>query len=467
MSNSQLKIKTKALPNSRIAIEFEVPAQQCKTSFEDALTTLCKSANLPGFRKGKVPKSVILQQIGSKRIQASALEKLLEKIWKQALKEESIEPLCEPELAGGFEPLLENFNPEQTLSVTLETDVAPIPKLKTTKGLTTEAEPITFDESKVDELIEESRKQLATVIPVENRPANHSDIAILTFKGTFADDGSEIEGGSGESMEIDLEEGRMIPGFIEGIVGMKINETKTIDCQFPKDYQDEKAKGRKAKFDIQLQDLKTRELPKLDDDFAKQASDKNSLKELRNELTNRLKSDAKNRNKKNRQESLLEALVKELEVDLPKTLIDEEVRNLIEQTARNFAEQGMDIKSTFTQDLVSSLMESSRPEAEINLKKNLALNALAEAENIKVDSQALEEKIKEVNIELANQKNIDQKKLRQVVQNDLLQEKLFDWLEANNTILEKKPKKALNEKVKSSKPKNTQKKTDKTKKDSP
>ncbi len=385
MSTSQLQIKTKSLPNSRIAIEFEVPSEQCKTSFDEALLTLCKSANLPGFRKGKVPKAVILQQVGTKRIQASALEKLLEKIWKEALKEKSIEALSDPELTGGFDTLLENFNPDKTLSITLETDVIPTPKLKTTKGLTAEVEVIKFDEGKVDELIEQSRKQLATVIPVEHRPAEQGDIAVLDFKGTYEDDGSPIEGGSGESMDIELEEGRMIPGFIEGVYGMQINEEKTIDCLFPKDYQDEKSRGRKAKFSIHLKDLKERELPKLDDAFAKQASDKNSMEELRNELTERLKEDNKKRQIKSRQESLLQSLVDQLQVELPKTLIDQEVRNLIEETARTFAQQGMDVKSTFTPELVKSLAESSRPEAEANLKKNFALNALEKEENIEVD----------------------------------------------------------------------------------
>jgi len=447
-----------------MAIEFTVPAQECKSSFENSVSSLCKSANLPGFRKGKVPKAVILQQIGTKRIQATALEKLLEKIWKQALEEKSFKPLSEPELTGGFDELLESFNPDKPLTLTLEADIPPSPKLKSTKGLIAESETITFKESKVDELIEESRKQLATVVPVENRPAAKGDIAVLNFQGTFIDDGSAIEGGQGESMDIELEEGRMIPGFIEGVYGMEINDEKTIDCIFPKDYQDEKAKGRKAKFAIQLKDLKTRELPELDDSFAKQAGDKKNMKELRDDLTNRLKEDAKRNNLRNRQESLLDALVKELEVELPKTLIDQEVRNLIEQTARNFAQQGMDVKSTFTPELVNSLMESSKPEAEANLRKNLALTALAETENIEVEEKNLEARMKEVQKELSNEKNIDKEKLRQAVLDDLLQEKVFAWLEENNTVIEKNTIKEPKTKGKSATKKS---KTDKKNADSP
>ncbi|WP_269621989.1 trigger factor [Prochlorococcus marinus] len=462
MSNSQLKIKTKPLPNSRLAIELEVPAKQCKASYEEALSTLCRSANIPGFRKGKVPKAVILQQVGAMRIQASALEKLLEKVWKQALDEESIKPLCDPELANGFDKVLENFNPEKALSITLETDISPTPKLKTTKGLTAEVEPIKFNTNKVDELIEQSRKQLATVVPIDNRAASHGDIAVVSFKGTFVDDGSEIEGGSGEAMEIELEEGKMIPGFIEGIYGMKINDKKSLECIFPKEYQDEKAKGRKAKFDIELKDLKTRELPDLNDAFAKQAGDKETMLELRNDLTERLKKDNENLNQKKRQESILNSLVEQLEVELPKSLIDQEVRNLIEKTARNFADQGIDVKSTFTQEVVNSLMESSRPEAEANLRNSFALNALADAENIEVEPQELENKLEEIKKELASQSNIDQDKLRTIVADDLLQEKLFKWLEKHNTIIEKKPKNKSTKSEKKSTEKKTPKKSQKT-----
>ncbi len=468
MSDSKIQIKTKSLPNSRIAIDFEVPAKECKRSFEDSLSILSKSANLPGFRKGKVPKTVILQQLGSKRIQATALEKLLEKIWKQALEDKSFKPICDPELSGGFDSLLETFNIEKPLFLTLEADVPPSPKLKITKGLIAESETTIFKESKVDELIEQSQKQLATVVPVENRPAAKGDIAVLSFNGTFTDDGSEIEGGKGDSMDIELEEGRMIPGFIEGVYGMKINEEKTIDCIFPKDYQDEKAKGRKAKFEVQLKDLKTRELPELDDSFAKQAADKENMKELRDDLTSRLKEDVKRNNLRNRQESLLNALVEQLEVDLPKTLINEEIKNLIEQTARTFAQQGMDVKSTFTPELVNSLMESSKPEAESNLRKSLAITALAEQENIEVDKKTLEKKLSEVQKELGNEKNIDQQKLRQAVIDDLLQEKVFEWLEENNTVKEKKGVKKSKSSEKTSKQeKNKQTKTDKINEDTP
>tara|TARA_B100000965_G_scaffold26108_1_gene19535 strand:- start:621 stop:2039 length:1419 start_codon:yes stop_codon:yes gene_type:complete len=464
MSAAKLKVKTSSRPNSRIALEVEVPANRCKNSYDEALNKLSRSISIPGFRKGKVPKAVVIQQLGVKRIQASALESLLQKVWTEALDQEGIEPLCEPELEDGFEKILENFNPEKILTLKLETDIAPSPTLKKSSGLTAEVEILEFDLNKVDELIEQSRIQLATKVPVSNRTAKKGDFALVSFKGIFSDDKSEIEGGSANSIEIELEEGRMIPGFIEGVIGMNINDEKTLKCEFPKDYHQEDAKGRKAEFNLTLEDLKIKELPELNDEFAKQASDKENLADLRSDLEKRLKEENDRKQVKNRQDSLLDALVKELDVELPKSLIDQEVRIIVEQTAQNFAQQGIDVKSMFTPELVKSLMESSKGEAEKKLLQKLALNALAEAEKIEVSETEINEKLKEVqaDIKISKDKNIDPDRLKEAITDDLLQEKLFSWLEENNNIVEKAPEKNQDQtEEKSSKKKTTQTKKEK------
>ncbi|WP_320663640.1 trigger factor [Prochlorococcus sp. MIT 1223] len=460
MSSNDLKVKTSAIPGSRIAVELEVSSERCKNSYEEAVSRLCRTANLPGFRKGKVPRAVILQQFGVARIKASALESLLQKSWEKAIEQESLEPLCEPELKDGFETLLDNFNPDKDLKITLETDIAPEPTLKSTKGLKAEAEKVIYDPNKIDELIEQSRKELATLVPVEKRAAKMGDVAVVSFKGHY-EDGSVIEGGSADSMDLELEDGRMIPGFIEGIIGMNVNEEKILKCQFPDDYHQEESKGKKANFNLNLKDLKTRELPKLDDEFAKQTSDKDNMSELRADLEKRLKEEAKRGQVKARQESLLNALVKELVVEIPNTMIEIEVRNIIEQTARNFSQQGIDVKSIFTPELVESLMKSSRQEAEDNLRKNLALNALSKAENIEINEKDIETRLKELQATLSEEKNIDQSKLKQVVSDELMQDKLLQWLEENNTVIEKSPEKKVKTKQNESKTKESKGKTQK------
>ncbi len=437
MSAAALKVTTETRPSSRLAVTVTIPGERSKASYEEAITSLCRNVNLPGFRKGKVPRTVVVQQLGSVRIKATALEGLVDSIWRDAIKQETIEPISQPELSGGFDGLLESFKPGEEFTLTLEADVAPTPKLKSTKGLKAEFEPVAYDADKVDAMLEDSRKQLATVVPVEGRAAEKGDIAVLGFKGTFSDDGSEIEGGSSDSMDVDLEHGRMIPGFIEGVIGMKVGDSKTVDCEFPDDYPKEDARGRKAAFAIDLKDLKTRELPELNDEFAKQASEQETLADLRKDLEQRLKDDAERRQTSNRRDALVAALVEQLEVDLPEALIQQESRNLLEQTAAQFAQQGMDVKSLFTPDLVRNLMQNSRPEAEERLRRSFALTALAEAEAIKLDDQEVDAKITEVKRELSDESKIDPERLRQAVMDDLMQDKLMGWLEDNSTLTEK------------------------------
>ncbi len=454
MANESLIIKTSTLPKSRIAIELEIPASRCKSCIEETINTLSRSAKLPGFRAGKIPKQVLIQRIGLSQIHASALEKIIDKAWNEALKQESIEPLSEPALEDGFESLLEKFNPENNLKVTLQTDIAPELKLKKVKGISVEIKENTFDPKSIDDALEQSRKQLANIIPVKNRPAKIGDIAVISFEGKYKDTQEKIEGGTSESMDLELETNKMIPGFVEGIVGMNINDKKTLDLKFPHDYAHEDSKGKEAIFEVKLKDLKTKELPELNDEFAKQSGNKNSLKELKKDIENQLRENFENSQKDLRVEALIDALTKELEVEIPQSMIDIEVRNSIEQTAQRFAQQGLDIKSTFTPELIKSLAESSRPQAEKTVLQSLALKALSEAENIQISEKEVDQKILEYQDEISKTKRkINLKKLREAIKSDLLKEKLIVWLEKNCEIKKVKEKKS----DKKAKSKNTSK----------
>jgi trigger factor len=440
-----LKVSAAERPRSRMALEVCVPGGRCQASYESALEKLSRSVRLPGFRKGKVPRPVLLQQIGPLRIRATALEDLVDSAFRDALSQVEIAALGRPELTEGFETVLERFEPGQELTFTLELDVQPTPTLKATRGLKAEMEAVTHDPGRVDELIEQSRRQLATLVPVEDRGAASGDVAQVSFQGSFSDSGEPIEGGSSDGMEVELEEGRMIPGFVEGIVGMKVGENRTVTCSFPESYPQQEAAGRPASFAITLLDLKTRELPDLDDAFARQASDKETLAELRTDLETRLQEDSERRQKASRQDALLEALVEQLEVELPETLVQREIRDLVERTAGQIAQQGMDVRKLFTPDLVRSLMDTSRPEAEARLRRSLALQALAGAEAIEVAAADLESKLQEVRRGLSEGAQIDPDRLRSAVADDLLREKLLAWLEEHSTVSERAPEAATAE----------------------
>ena len=470
MKEQSLKVKTSSLPQSRISIELDIPSSSCKSIVEDTIKSISKSVKLPGFRSGKIPKQVLIQRIGLSQIYASALEKIIDKYWKEALQIESIVPLCEPELEDGFESLLARFNPEENLKLILKTDIEPKLKLKKTKGLKVEIQKNKFDPKSIDEALEKSRNQLANIIPVVNRPAQMGDIAVISFNGTYKNSNKSIEGGSSESMDLELEKNKMIPGFVEGIVGMNINEKKELNLKFPKDYAHEESKGKEAIFKIHLKDLKTKELPELNDEFAKQSGNKKTLKDLKKDVELQLKDNFEKTQRNIKIEALLDALSNELEVEIPKSMIDLEVQNNIEQTAQRFAQQGLDVKSTFTPELIKSLAESSRPQAEKNVLTTLALKALSEKENIEVEEIEIDQKLKEFSQEIEKSPNkIDIGKLREAIRNDLIKDKLIEWLENNSEIIEKKITKTKTNAKKVTKeqpslnPKTSKKKTNKSK----
>jgi len=439
MKEQSLKVKTSSLPQSRISIELDIPSSSCNSIVEDTIKNISRSVKLPGFRSGKIPKQVLIQRIGLSQLYASALEKIIDKYWKEALQVESITPLCEPELKDGFESLLERFNPAENLKLILITDIEPKLKLKKTKGLKVEIQKNKFDPKSIDEALEKSRNQLANIIPVIDRPAQMGDIAVISFNGIYKNSKKSIEGGSSESMDLELEKNKMIPGFVEGIIGMNINEKKELNLTFPEDYAHEESKGKEAIFEIHLKDLKTKELPILNDEFAKQSGNKKTLKDLKKDIEIQLKDNFEKTQRNIKIEALIDALSKELEVEIPKSMIDLEVQSNIEQTAQRFAQQGLDVKSTFTPDLIKSLAESSRPQAEKNVLTTLALKALAEKENINVEDIEIDQKLKEFEQEIKQSPNkIDTGKLREAIRNDIVKDKLIEWLELNSEIIEKK-----------------------------
>ncbi len=432
--NYRMKVTQEKLPASRLGLEIEIPSESTSQAYEKTLQQLVRNANIPGFRKGKVPRQVVLQRYGSRSIKATAIDELIEDALRQVIEQEKIDALGNAELRSPIEELVEQYEPGQPLMVSLAIDVAPTATLTQYKGLTVQAEEVLYKPEKVDEVLESYRERSATRVPVEGRPAQAQDIAVIDFSGQLVgDEPKEVPGGSATDFELELSEGRFIPGFVEGIIGMSIGETKEIEVTFPEDYSQTELAGQPARFTVTLKDLKEKELPELDDDFAQDISEFETLAELRESLEKRFQEESSDKTKANKQEALLEALVANLEVELPETLIRREVDHMITQTAMRFAEQGMDIKRMFTPEVVNMMRERSRPEAIARLRRTMALGEVAKQESITVDAAEVEAKVEEILKDLEEQ-SIDRDRLREVVEEDLIRDKVFEFLEANSTV---------------------------------
>jgi trigger factor len=431
-----MKVTQEKLPASQIGLEIEVSPEASKQAYEKTIQDFIRHANIPGFRKGKVPRQVVLQRFGSKRIKATVLDELVQDSLKKAVEQEKIEAIGQFQLRSDFDALLDTFEPGNAIVFSAAVDVPPQATLNICTGLTVQAEEIKHDETRVDKVLEDYRKRSATLVPVEDRGANEEDVATVDFTGKLTaegQEGEEIPGGSATDFQIELSEGRFIPGFIEGIIGMAVGETKDVEATFPEGYPQEDLAGKPAVFTITVKELKERELPDLDDDFAQDISEFETLEELRNSLEERYQTEASDRTKTNKQEALLAELIKHIDVDLPETMVRQEVDYSITQTAMQLQQQGMDIKKMFTQEVVKMLREQARPEAINRLRRTMALGEVAKQQSLKVEAEEITAKAQELIAQYEDQE-LDMQRVRQVVEEDLLKDKIMDWLEQNNTV---------------------------------
>jgi trigger factor len=437
-----MKVTQEKLPASQIGLEIEITPEMSSKAYEKALQEFTRSANIPGFRKGKVPRQVLLQRFGSSRIKATVVEDLIQDSLKKAIEKEKIQALGQFSLRSSFDELVEQFEPGSALTFAAAVDVPPEAKLGEYTGLTVQAEEIKYDPARVDGVLEDYRKRSATLVPVEGRAAERGDVAIVDFAGVYtpedAEEGadpSEIPGGSAEDFQIELSDGKFIPGFVEGIFGMNPGDTKEVEVSFPDEYPQDDLAGRPAVFTITLKELKAQELPELDDDFAEEVSAFETLAELRESLETRFQKEAEQKTKDNKQEALLNELIKHVEVELPETMVKQEIDYSVTQTAMQFSRQGIDIKKMFTQEIVEMLRNQARPEAITRIQRTLALGEIAKQQSIEVEASAIEAKMNEVLAEYSGQdQEIDRDRLREAVAEDLLKDKILGWLEEHGTV---------------------------------
>jgi trigger factor len=435
-----MKVTQEKLEQSRIGLEIEVTGDQTTKYYEQAIKKLTTSANIPGFRKGKIPRQVILQRMGQAQIKAMALEALLEPAINDAIKQESVPAIGNYQITSNFDELLVGYVPGQTLTFSATVDVPPTVKLSTYTGLAVKAEEIVYDATQVADFIEQQRKEKATTIPVVGRAAQLEDIAVVDYNGKLAD-GTEISGAQADDFDIELSEGKFISDLVHGIVGMSIGETRNVDVTFPADYAREDLADQAAIFNVVLKDLKAQELPALDDDFAKEASDFDTLALYQDSIETRFQEQAKKSTDQNIVMAIEAALIEIADVDLPETMIERETMNILQQMANQFSQYGMDVNKLFTRETIPKMKENCRVDAVNNLKQQLAITEIAEQEGITVTDEDIVAKMSEILPQLAGQ-DIDENRLRAYITEDLQKEKTLEWLK-NNAKVELVPEGSL------------------------
>ena len=427
-----MKVTQEKLEQSRIGLQIEVTGDQTTKYYEQAIKNLTTKANIPGFRKGKIPRQVVLQRMGQTQVKAMALEALLEPSINEAIKQEAVPAIGNYQITSNFDELLQSYTPGQTLTFGATVDVPPAVTLGTYTGLAVKAEEIVYEPAQVEDFIDRQRREKATIIPVVGRAAQPDDIAVVDYKGKLAD-GTEISGAQADDFDIELSEGKFITDLVNGIVGMSVGETRDINVVFPEDYPREDLASQPALFHVVLKDLKEQELPALDDDFAKEASDFDTIAEFKESLATKFQDQATKSTTQNILSAIETAIIDVAEVDLPETLLEQEMMNLLNQMATQFQQYGMDVNKFFTRETIPKMKENCRPDAVKNLTRELAIAEIAKQEGIVVTDTDIDVKMSEIMTQLADD-NIDEVRLRAYVTEDLKKEKTLIWLQENAKV---------------------------------
>ncbi|MGD2181505.1 trigger factor [Lusitaniella coriacea] len=432
-----MKVTQEKLPASQIGLEIEIPAETTKQVYEKIVQKLARSIRIPGFRQGKVPRHILLQRLGAQRIKAEALEELIQESLKKAIEQESIDAIGNYQLKSSIDDLLETYEPGKALAFSASVDVPPVVELGEYQGLQVKAEQIEYDPAQVDETLEKQRQAQATLVPVEDRPVQMGDIAVVDYEGRFTeaegDEAEVIEGTQATDFQMEIEAGKFVEGLIEGIVGMNPGESKEVEVQFPEDYPREDLAGKAVTFSVTLKELKEKELPELDDEFAEDASEFETMAELRESLESQYKERAEQETQDGIEAALVEALVEVATIDPPETNIEQELDTILTQTAMQMQQYGIDVSALFNKDNIPQMREQSRPEAIQKLQESLALLEVAKRESLEPNEEEIEAEMKSVMEELSGQK-YDLERLRSYITDDLSKKNALEWLQDKATV---------------------------------
>jgi trigger factor len=373
------------LPESRVRVSAEVSAEEVERRLQQAARRLGSTMRIPGFRKGKVPPAVVIGRLGRETVLDEAVRESLGNWYVDAIGEAGIAPIGEPEL-----DLADLPGQGKPLEFSIEIGVRPKAKLGDYKGVEVGRREPHVDDAAVDEQVEQLRDRVATLETVE-RPAGEGDHLVVDYVGTL--DGEEFEGGGGRDQLIELGAGRLIPGFEEQLVGLSAGDTKTVEVTFPDDYPSEELRGRPAAFEVTVHEVKAKQLPELDDDFASEASEFDTVQELRDDFRERLTEADENAVEREFEQAVLQAVADGAEVEVPPALVHARAHEMVGQMLHSLEHQGItkDVYLQISGKTEHELSEEAEPEAEAALRREAVLAAVVEAEGIDPSEQELQE----------------------------------------------------------------------------
>lgn len=435
-----MKTIVERLPDypARVKLEVEVESERVEEAVERAYRRVARSLRIPGFRPGRAPRKVVEMYVGKEALWQEAIEDLIPEAYREAARQAAVEPVAQAQID------IVDYGEGKPLTFRAEVDVKPEVTLGEYKGLNVEKRVRKITDADVDELLERIRNNQAQLVTADKDALAEGDFAVIDYDGFI--DGEPFRGGAGRGELVEVGAEDFLPGFTEQLVGMKIGEEREVEVRFPDNAREDLA-GKQAKFRVRLQEIKTRIVPDLDDELAKEVGDFETLEELRADARKRLEEAAASEAEVELEATVIRMAADNASVDIPEVMIDQEVEQMKQELEFSLMRSGLRLEDYLKMNNLTEeqLRADLRLGAEQRVKTDLVLEAIGRAEGLQVSEEEVDERIR---ILLGSGRSEEELKelladedRRDVARANLLRLKAIRWLidNANVTVVEYEP----------------------------
>lgn len=374
--------------NTKVTLKIVLDDAQFEKAINKAYNKMKSRFNIQGFRKGKAPRKIVEKFYGVEVFYEDAFNLAFPEAFEAAIKENDIEPVSQPEID------IEEIEAGKGVTFTAIVEVMPEFEVKDYKGIEVEKKEYNVQEEDIQKELDSMVEQNARMIAIEDRAAKDGDMVIIDYKGMI--DGEAFEGGTAEKQNLTIGSGQFIPGFEEQLIEKNIEEEVEVKVTFPEEYHSEELAGKEATFEVKIHEIKEKELPEVDDEFAKDVSEFDTLEELKNDIKSKLEEDVKKKAEQELRNSVVETVANTVEIEIPKAAIDRQVDNMLADFDYRLQFQGINLQYYFqlTGTTEEELREQMREDAAKTVKNELVLEKIGKAEKIEATEEELEEQLK-------------------------------------------------------------------------
>ena len=418
---------------NEVKLEIVVEAQKFDEAIKKVYFKSAKYFNIPGFRKGKAPMQIVEKYYGKEIFFEDAFNEVAQDALEEAVKENKLEVVSRPDIE------VTQIEKGKDLIFTAIMQTKPEAKLGKYKGIEIKKIEYNVSDEDIEHELGHMQEHNARLISIEDRPVEKGDIATIDFEGFV--EGKAFEGGKAEGHELEIGSNTFIPGFEDQIVGMKIEEEKDIQVKFPEEYFSKELAGKEATFHVKVHEIKKKELPKLDDEFAKDVSEFDTLKELKEDIKQKQQKQNDEKAKYETQEAIMKAVCEDTKIEIPSGMIEIEIDNLLKDVEQRLSYQGLQWEKYLqmmgkTQEEVRKEYE---PQAIEGIKSRLTLEAIIKAEKIEATEEEVDEKLKEMAknyVKEQDEELLKNEKVRKYLKEGMASEKAIEFLVKNAKIKE-------------------------------